>query len=130
MYDENAAAELIAEISVIAELSHPRVVTFIGACLDPPRLALVTELAPGGNLHQALHVRHRHLARHERFQLATELLEGVRYLHARSPPIAHLDLKSMNLVLDEEGEHLQICDFGLARVLKERPQRAGGSGDQ
>merc|ERR1719424_51931 len=25
----------------------------------------------------------------------------------------------MNLVLDEEGQHLQICDFGLARALHE-----------
>jgi hypothetical protein len=128
-HDEQAIAELRAEVAVISELSHPRLVRFVGACLEPSQLTLVTELAPGGNLHQALHVRHRHLARHERFQLATELLEGVRYLHARSPPIAHLDLKTMNLLLDEDGEHLQICDFGLSRVLKERPQRPVGTED-
>lgn len=118
IHDEQAIAELQAEVAVISELSHPRLVTFVGACLETSQLALVTELAPGGNLHQALHVRHRRLSRHERFQLATELLEGVRYLHAQSPPVAHLDLKSMNLVLDAEGQHLQICDFGLARVLR------------
>lgn len=136
LQDEQAVAELRAEIEAIAELSHPRIVTFVGACLEPTQIALVTELAPGGNLHQALHVRHRKLKRHERFHLATELLEGVQYLHARSPPIAHLDLKSMNLVLDEEGQHLQICDFGLARVLGQltqgeeqvdRPPSRGGS---
>jgi tetratricopeptide (TPR) repeat protein len=124
LQDEQAIAELRAEISVIAELSHPRIVTFVGACLEPSQLALVTELAPGGNLHQALHVKHRRLKRYERFQLASELLEGVRYLHQRSPPIAHLDLKSMNLVLDEEGQHLQICDFGLARVLGDAPRQS------
>jgi len=117
LHDDQAAAELRAEIAVIAELSHPRLVTFVGACLEPSCVALVTELAPGGNLHQALHVRRRRLQRRERFQLSTELLEGVRYLHARTPPIAHLDLKSMNLVLDAEGQHLQICDFGLARAM-------------
>lgn len=130
-HDEQAAAELRAEISVIAELSHPRLVTFVGACLEPSSVALVTELAPGGNLHQALHVRRRSLQRHERFQLSIELLEGVRYLHARNPAIAHLDLKSMNLVLDADGQHLQICDFGLARVMVEQSERddgeAGGS---
>jgi len=131
--DDQAAAELRAEICTIAELCHPRLVTFVGACLEPSCIALVTELAPGGNLHQALHVRRRQLARHERFQLATELLEGVRYLHTRTPPVAHLDLKSMNLVLDAEGRHLQICDFGLARTLGnvgdgcDRPPSRGGS---
>merc|ERR1719378_621965 len=33
----------------------------------------------------------------------------------------------MNLVLDEEGQHLQICDFGLARVLRSRSQHLDGS---
>lgn len=134
LQDEQAAAELRAEVEVITELSHPRIVTFVGACLEPAQIALVTKLAPGGNLHQALHVKHRKLKRYERFSLATQLLEGVQYLHERSPPIAHLDLKSMNLVLDEEGQHLQICDFGLARVLgqssqsEDRPlSRGGGS---
>lgn len=130
--DEDAAIELVAEISVIAGLSHPRLVAFVGACLDSPQLALVTELAPGGNLHHALHVRRRQFLRHERFQLAKDLLEGVRYLHQQQPAVAHLDLKSMNLVLDAEGQHLQICDFGLSRVLggdagQERPPSRGGS---
>jgi len=136
-YDGDAAAELLAEICVIAELSHPRIVAFVGACLEPTCAALVTELAPGGNLHQALHVRQRRLCRGECFQLATELLEGVLYLHSQHPMIAHLDLKSMNLVLDAEGRHLQICDFGLARALggseghggdpRERPPSRAGS---
>jgi len=118
--DEQAAEELRAEIEIFADLSHPRLVTFVGACLEPKAsLALVTALAPGGNLHQALHVRRRQLLRHERFQLATELLDGTGYLHGRRPAIAHLDLKSMNIVLDAEGQHLQICDFGLARELRE-----------
>eukprot|EP00929_Paragymnodinium_shiwhaense_P038408 TRINITY_DN20289_c0_g3_i3.p1 TRINITY_DN20289_c0_g3~~TRINITY_DN20289_c0_g3_i3.p1 ORF type:complete len:973 (+),score=212.79 TRINITY_DN20289_c0_g3_i3:74-2992(+) len=135
--DEQAAEELRAEIAVIAELRHPRLVTFVGACLQPARVALVTELAPGGNLHQALHVQRRQFSRAERFQLALELLEGVAYMHGLNPPIAHLDLKSMNLVLDAQGEHLQICDFGLARRLlrmehrqgeaEQRPPSRGGS---
>jgi tetratricopeptide (TPR) repeat protein len=135
--DHRAVTELLAEVAIIAELSHPCLVTFVGACLEPQCVALVTELAPGGNLHQALHVRHRKLSRNERFQLAIELLEGVHYLHTQRPPIAHLDLKSMNLVLDKEGQHLKICDFGLARLLNdeaegegqgsERPPSQGGS---
>lgn len=133
-----SAAELLAEICVAAELSHPRIVTFVGACLEPARIALVTELAPGGNLHQALHVRQRRFSRVECFRLSSELLEGVLYLHSQQPIIAHLDIKSMNLVLDAEGQHLQICDFGLARALstssgatpsdpRERPPSRAGS---
>jgi hypothetical protein len=116
--DGEAAAELLAEIAVIAELRHPRIVTFVGACLEPTHAVLVTKLASGGSLHHALHVKQRRLARHECFQLASDLLDGVLYLHSQRPVIAHLDLKSMNLVLDASGQHLQICDFGLARALE------------
>merc|ERR1719183_2805922 len=36
----------------------------------------------------------------------------------------------MNLVLDEEGQHLQICDFGLARALGEPTQQPGEGAEQ
>lgn len=112
-----AADDLMAEVRLVAQLSHPCIVPLVGASLDSRNLAMVTELAPGGNLHHAIHVRKREYSREERFKLATDLLQGVRYLHEREPPIVHLDLKSMNLVLDADGMHLRICDFGLARTL-------------
>mmetsp|Transcript_66582 Transcript_66582/g.210513 ORF Transcript_66582/g.210513 Transcript_66582/m.210513 type:complete len:1029 (+) Transcript_66582:106-3192(+) len=135
MYNEQAARDLLAEIRILSELSHPRVVAFAGACLEPAHIALVTELAPGGNLHHALHVRRHSFPLVERFQLAIQLLEGVRYLHNQRPTVAHLDLKSSNLVLDADSRHLQICDFGLARVMQEEvdgepqepPPSQGGS---
>jgi serine/threonine protein kinase len=102
----------------MSELSHPRIVPFVGACLESDRVALVTGLAQGGNLHRALHLDRRRFDLCGRLQLSLDLLEGVAYLHCRKPPVIHLDLKSMNLVLDAEGRRLQICDFGLARKLR------------
>lgn len=123
--DDNvaAAADLLSEIAVLSGVMHPRIITFVGACLVHDNIALVTELAVGGNLHQAIHVRRRQFSHQERFRLSREMLQAIGYLHARQPPIAHLDVKSMNLLLDAGGEHLQLCDFGLARVLGR-----GGSG--
>lgn len=124
-HDWRAVADLIAEIRIMSELDHPRIVPFVGACLDPDRVALVTLLAPGGNLHRALHVQQRQLAPREQLRLSLDLMEGVAHLHSRQPPVVHLDLKSMNLVLDAEGQRLQLCDFGLARRLGELGGRAG-----
>jgi len=115
--DEAAAKELISEIAIMAELSHPRLVPFVGAIFQSLGIALVTDLAAGGNLYQAIHVSQRQFRRSERFELSGDLFEGVRYLHFRQPAIVHLDLKSMNLLLNSEGRQLQICDFGLARVV-------------
>lgn len=115
--DDGGRAALLAEIRIMTELDHPRIVPFVGACLESGQVALVTGLAPGGNLHRALHVQRRQLVRRERLQLSLDLLEGVAHLHSRRPPVVHLDIKSMNLVLDAEGQRLLLCDFGLAQKL-------------
>lgn len=111
-----AVEDMLAEIKILTKLNHPRLVPLVGACLEATQLALVTRLAPGGNLHHALHVRRHSFSREVCFQLAMDCLEGVRYLHSLQPPVLHLDLKSMNLVLDVDMQHLQICDFGLSRL--------------
>jgi len=38
-----------------------------------------------------------------------------RYLHGRTPPIIHRDLKSANLLLDSSLSSVKVCDFGLSR---------------
>jgi len=124
---ESTTQDIISEIRLLSGLNHPRLVTLLGACFDPLHLALVTELIPGGNLYSALHVQRRCFLPSERFQLGCDLLEGAGYLHSQSPPVVHLDLKSMNLVLDASGQHLQICDFGLARTLSAAGGASGSS---
>ena len=109
MYNQDAVEDLLAEIRILSRLNHPRLVPFIGACLEDSRIVLITELAAGGNLHQALHVRQIGFSRQQLFHLAAEFLEGVRYLHSLQPPVLHLDLKSMNIVLDVRLEHVKIC---------------------
>lgn len=106
---QDAVEDLLAEIRILSHISHPRLVPLVGACLEESQVAMVTELQTGGNLHHALHVRKVDFTRVQHYQIAIEFLEGVRYLHALQPPVLHLDLKSMNLVLDAEFQHVKIC---------------------
>ena len=106
---QDAVEDLLGEIRILSHISHPRLVPLVGACLEESQVAMVTELATGGNLHHALHVRKVDFTRVQHYQIAIEFLEGVRYLHALQPPVLHLDLKSMNLVLDAEFQHVKIC---------------------
>ena len=50
-----------------------------------------------------------------------EVVEGVKYAHDRG--MIHRDLKPGNILITEEGLP-KISDFGIARVLSERTQRA------
>ncbi|CAE6474977.1 unnamed protein product, partial [Rhizoctonia solani] len=42
--------------------------------------------------------------------------EGLRYLAAQTPPIAHGDLKGANVLVTSD-ERACICDFGLSRFI-------------
>ena len=50
---------LCAAWQVLSRLSHPHIISFFGACLAPPNVCIVEELATGGSLHHRLHARRR-----------------------------------------------------------------------
>jgi len=47
--------------------------------------------------------------------LLKQLFEAVKYLHAKQ--IVHCDIKSANILVNEEEVLLQLCDFGMAHDL-------------
>jgi len=47
-------AEFAAEINLLSGMRHPNICLYIGACLDPPNRAIITELAAHGSLWDAL----------------------------------------------------------------------------
>ena len=113
--------EFAAEIRLMRDLRHPNIVLFLGAVVDAPSMCIVTELMKRGNLHSILH-DHDNIVRETvadngrlRLQMATDCARGMSYLHSRSPPIVHHDLKPANLLVDSKW-NLKISDFGMSRI--------------
>ena len=52
----------------------------------------------------------------ERRRIALEIARAVHYLHMFNPPILHRDLKSLNILLDD-NLHVRIADFGWTKTL-------------
>jgi len=119
-------------VSMLARLRHPNICLYMGACLDPPNRAIVTELVSRGSLWEVLRTPNLFMGYPEMSpslsrsqgsfwppwvvrRVLDDTCRGLTYLHSHSPPIIHRDLKSANLLLDDSF-HVKICDFGLARL--------------
>jgi serine/threonine protein kinase len=108
------------EVTMLACLRHPRILTILAVCRQPPHLAVLTELVDGGTLYEYLHKRRANgsteaadAERPEVQRIALETAEGFTYLHFMS--IVHRDIKSQNVLLTPVTRGVKICDFGLAR---------------
>jgi serine/threonine-protein kinase TNNI3K len=108
--------EMRKEINALRRLRHPRLVRFIGACVQPPQLLVVTEFMPGGSLHDRLFGSRRNqpLDPRQKHLLSCQMCEGMTFLHSQR--VVHRDLKSMNVLLDAQPS-AKLCDFGLAQQM-------------
>ena len=104
---------LQAQMGRLSRLRHPNILSVYGFCLDAPPLLLL-ELGARGSLAALLRSDAAPaLSWRERCRLALGVACGVAYLHAQEPPIAHLDVKCENVVLDD-GLCPKVADFGLS----------------
>eukprot|EP00929_Paragymnodinium_shiwhaense_P053965 TRINITY_DN27051_c0_g3_i1.p1 TRINITY_DN27051_c0_g3~~TRINITY_DN27051_c0_g3_i1.p1 ORF type:complete len:1405 (+),score=254.77 TRINITY_DN27051_c0_g3_i1:285-4499(+) len=108
--------ELEKEIATLRNYRHPRLVAFVGACLRPPDLCIVTEFMNGGSLHHLLHKAKAALMQTQQIKMAGQICEGVSFLHCLQPPVVHRDLKSLNIILDV-AYNAKLCDFGLTQCM-------------
>jgi len=115
---EKDLKEFRAEIQMMSKLRHPNVVLFMGACTNPPNLCIVTEFLPRGSLWHILHDRNINISWKLIIKMATDAARGMYYLHCFKPIIMHRDLKSPNLLVDQNW-NVKVCDFGFTKVKEE-----------
>ncbi|KAL7680778.1 putative protein kinase domain, leucine-rich repeat domain superfamily [Plasmopara halstedii] len=111
--------QFVCEITLIAGLSHPRIVEFIGACwTTPTELSAVTELMERGDLRDVTQRFKRSGYRltweSHKMVIAYHIAEALTYLHGLNPTVIHRDLKAKNVLLNADME-AKLSDFGIAR---------------
>lgn len=79
-------------------------------------MTVVTEFMPQGSLHDVLR-RNILLPLTLRLKMGEDAARGMNYLHTINPPVIHRDLKSQNLLVDENF-NVKVTDFGLAKFQK------------
>lgn len=115
--------ELLKEACVMASLKHPNICTFVGVCTDSAarKHYIISELMDCSLfdiIHQPYKLRwHGELTVSLSLNLATDIMSGIVYIHAKN--LVHADLKSSNILIDFTSSRRplpRICDFGHAAV--------------
>ena len=83
---------------------------------------LVAELMSGGELRELLNDKTQVLDWPLRLRIAQDIAEGVAFLHGKG--LIHRDLKSLNILLDDE-RRAKIADFGLSRFMEKSTKQNG-----
>jgi serine/threonine protein kinase len=101
------------EGKILAEVTHPNIVTVHDFGRAGDFYFLLMEFVDGVNLRQAMTAGR--LAPKQALAIVPPICEALQFAHDRG--IVHRDIKPENLLLNKEGR-IKIADFGIARMLR------------
>uniref|UniRef100_A0A673GDH6 Vacuolar protein-sorting-associated protein 25 n=1 Tax=Sinocyclocheilus rhinocerous TaxID=307959 RepID=A0A673GDH6_9TELE len=109
------------EVEMLKGLQHPNIVRFYDSWKSTVKghkcILLVTELMTSGTLKTYLK-RFKEMKPKLLQRWSRQILKGLHFLHTRTPPIIHRDLKCDNIFITGPTGSVKIGDLGLATLKR------------
>lgn len=101
------------ELDICKTLRHPHIVSYLGCEFVDGHLSVYLEYVAGGSLAAVLH-EFGPLEPTLFRKAASGILQGLDYLHTRSPPVVHRDVKAANVLVSLDF-CVKLTDFGCSK---------------
>ncbi|NJL68171.1 MAG: serine/threonine-protein kinase [Richelia sp. CSU_2_1] len=98
------------EIQILRELDHPSIPRYLDSFQTASGFCMVQEYKNADSLATLRQLTPQHTK-----QIAISVLEILKYLQNRVPPVIHRDLKPENILVDDRL-NVSLVDFGFARI--------------
>lgn len=118
-YQTNSRGECLRELRAMRNLHHASLPGILDVIHGEDAEWLVMEYVPGRCLHE---IPGESFSYEQFWAIAEQLAEVLVYLHNRTPPVLHLDIKPGNLIWSTRGK-LVLLDFGAAVMHTQQDER-------
>lgn len=111
-YDRDAY-KAVHESAILRTLSFDGLPVFTDEYQDEHRVCIVREFIEGTPLDK--YMAGHSLSTASALFIAARLCDILTYLHSRTPPVIHRDIKPQNIVVRQDGD-IALIDFDIART--------------
>ena len=107
------------EINILKKLRHPNILHLYSIIETEKQILLITEYIKGQELFQYILLKKR-LSEEEACFYFSQIVSGIEYLHKLK--IAHRDIKSENIIIEQNTKLIKIIDFGLSNTYGDKDE--------